>query len=178
MVLPHRTFHDIGIKRKPSVSPPFIPHSSYIKFLAFIPVPYQETCNIGPPWPFGFSSASFLRPASENTSPTVYERLCAVCFRCLLTRAPSFIHTACRAPKKCDLAAIEEEQMIAPGEHRQFRFDPSPLAVIRVLDERSRQNSVCAWIRPDGLSAGFEDRVEDDSMDPGSDPIVLSNAIV
>ena len=68
-----------------------------------------------------------------------------------------------------DLAALDEEQRVNPSEPRQFRFDPSLLAVIGVLDELSRQDSVCAWIRADGLWAGFKGRADDSPADPSSD---------
>jgi len=84
------------------------------------------------------------------------------------------------ALRKNDLAAIEEihRHKRAPREPQQFRFDPSLLAVIGVLDELSRQDSVCAWIHADGLWAGFKDRMGGDSTAPGSDFMARSGAIV
>jgi hypothetical protein len=61
-----------------------------------------------------------------------------------------------------DMAALDEEKKLNdPNDPRKFRFDRSLLAVIGVLDELSRQDSVCSWIRADGLWAGFKDRTED-----------------
>ncbi|KAF9517703.1 hypothetical protein BS47DRAFT_475547 [Hydnum rufescens UP504] len=75
------------------------------------------------------------------------------------------------ALRKNDLAAIEEIDKSAPGEPRQFRFDPSLLAVVGVLDELVRQDSVCAWIHADGLWAGFKDWV---GVTPQSDMLALN----
>jgi NLI interacting factor-like phosphatase len=84
------------------------------------------------------------------------------------------------ALRKNDLATIEEihKHKRTPGEPRQFRFDPSLLAVIGVLDELSRQDSVCAWIHADGLWAGFKDQVGGGSTRPGSDSMAHNGAIV